>query len=84
MRARTVAEKTDGSPQERAGQEPEMFTVHFINFGYSRQYPTLAEAVAAARQAGFEASITMAGALYATFCPISGLSHKRPVVGCNS
>ena len=55
-----------------------MFTVHFINFGYSRQFATLGEAVEAARKGGFEATITMAGALYATFNPISGLSHKRP------
>jgi hypothetical protein len=55
-----------------------MYSVNFINFGYSRQFATLGEAVEAARKAGFESSITMAGALYATYSPISGLSHKRP------
>jgi hypothetical protein len=57
-----------------------MFIVHFTNFGYSRRFNTLGEAVAAARAAGFEASITMSGALYATFCPINGLSHKRVIL----
>jgi hypothetical protein len=55
-----------------------MFTVYFTNFDYSRQFSTLGEAVEAARKACFEATITVNGALYATFSPISGLSLRGP------
>jgi hypothetical protein len=60
------------------GLEAKMYSVNFFNFGYSRKFPTLAEAIEAAKKAGFESSVTASGILYAVYSPITRLDLRAP------
>jgi hypothetical protein len=51
-----------------------MYIVHFYNFGYSREFATLAEAFEGAKRAGFESVITKDGQRLGKFSPITGLT----------
>ena len=56
-----------------------MITIFLVNFGYSldEQYWMLSDAVAKAKEVGFECAFMRDGITIAAWHPISGMSHRR-------
>ena len=56
-----------------------MITIFLMNFGYSldKQFWVLSDAVAKAKEVGFECAFIRDGVTIAAWHPISGMSHRR-------